>query len=73
MALMSEGSRPMSEGRDPKPVRRDRKSAESLDPLTEVIAEELFARTSRSEIGWRRSTTLTASRSGSPPRCLSVS
>jgi ABC-2 type transport system ATP-binding protein len=39
---MSE-DRLMSENRDPDPVRRDRKSEESFEPLAEIIAGELLA------------------------------
>jgi ABC-2 type transport system ATP-binding protein len=42
MGLMSE-DRLMSESRDPDPVRRDRRSEESFEPLAEIIAGELLA------------------------------
>ncbi len=42
MGLMSE-DRFMSEDGDPDPVRRDRKSEESFEPLAEIIAGELLA------------------------------
>ena len=42
MGLMSE-DRLTSESRDPGPVRRDRKSEESFEPLAEIITGELLA------------------------------
>jgi ABC-2 type transport system ATP-binding protein len=42
MGLMSE-DRPMSEGRHPNPVRRDRESEESFELLADIITEELLA------------------------------
>ena len=44
----------MSENRDPERGQADRKSEEFFDPLTEMIAEELLARTI-GEIGLDRS------------------
>lgn len=33
----------MREGRDPDPVRRDRKSEECFEPLAEIVTGELLA------------------------------